>query len=351
MVNKVLASFNIQAAQGVFIISAAELEGLHVPSFPPTMDVVLLDTVNMAHLGHVLLANYLKTQVIHVLQQGSVQEVLLENLANIPKADAVYIPARSEVLFAEDFQEVIAHLRAPDGCPWDREQTHESLKVFILEEVYELLDAIDEKNFQEIAEELGDVLLQLYLHSQIAAENDEFRLVDVFTAISTKMRRRHPHVFSDVDVKGSVGKVLTNWQDIKAEERKANGIEKTKGVLDGVSNSLPALLQAQHYQQRAILNGFNWDSKEGAFNKVREEVEEVLGAEDDQELGEEYGDLLFSLVSAISYAGLEAEVVLRAANQKFYQRYTKMETILRENGGAMREMSEDEKIKLWESVK
>ncbi len=351
MVNELLASFDIQVDQGVFIINAKKLVGAHVPSFPPTMDVVVTNIEDTLHLMEILIVNYPKDHGIDVLQHGVVLEGVIGELNRFSKPDAVYIPARKDVSFAEDFQEVIAHLRAPDGCPWDREQTHESLKVFILEEVYELLDAIDGKDYQAVAEELGDVLLQLYLHSQIAVEFDEFRLVDVFTAISSKMRRRHPHVFSDVDVNGSVGKVLTNWQDIKAQEREANGNEKTKGVLDGVSKSLPALLQAQHYQQRAILNGFNWDSKEGAFNKVREEVEEVLNAVDDRELSEEYGDLLFALVSAISYSGLEAEVVLRAANQKFYQRYTKMEAILRNQEVAMREMSEAEKIRLWQSVK
>lgn len=350
VVEKILAAFDIQPDDGVFIINASALAHVFVPPFPPTMNVVIMDVVETSHLQKVLNVSYPPETPIQVFDNGTVNACMLKDVASIP-VQAIYLPKQPEVSFAEDFQEVIAHLRAPDGCPWDREQTHESLRSFILEEVYEFLDAVDEKNYQEMAEELGDVMLQLFLHAQIAVEFDEFRLPDVFTAISTKMRRRHPHVFADVNVNGSVGKVLTNWQEIKAQERKENGNEKKKGALDGVSKGLPALLAAQHYQQRAILNGFHWDSEEGAFDKVREEVDEILAAETSEELAEEYGDLLFSLVSAISYAGFEAEQVLREANQKFYQRYTRLEGKLEEFDKKMPEMSEAEKVALWESVK
>lgn len=350
MTDKILKTFEIEPGNGVFIIEAEHLYRLYVPPFPPTMDAVILNIRDVAQVQKVLAANYPGETIVKVFLQDDLQQSTLNGLS-FEFIDALYLPKRKHVSFAEDFQEVIAHLRAPDGCPWDREQTHESLRSFILEEVYEFLDAVDERNTQEMAEELGDVLLQLYLHAQIAVEENEFRLADVFTMISDKMRRRHPHVFADVDVNGNVGQVLTNWQEIKAEERKENGNEKKKGALDGVSKGLPALLQAQHYQQRAILNGFHWDSEEGAFDKVREEVEEVLAAENTADLAEEYGDLLFALVSAISYAGLEAEHVLREANQKFYRRFTRLETKLEETGQKLTGMTEDEKVALWESVK
>ena len=349
MIDKFLTAFGIQPETGVFTIDAKALQRLHAPSFPPTMDVVILDIQDVGHLRDLLNMNYRPETKIFLLQEWKVKDLELGEF-NEP-AKAMYVPRQQGVSFAEDFQEVIAQLRAPDGCPWDREQTHQSLRSFILEEVYEFLDAVDDVNYQEMAEEMGDVMLQIYLHAQIGVEFDEFRLPDVFTAISDKMRRRHPHVFADVNVNGSVGKVLTNWQEIKAQERKENGDHKVKGALDGVSKGLPALLAAQHYQQRAILNGFHWDSEEGAFDKVREEIEEILAAENQDQLAEEYGDLLFALVSAISYAGLEAEQVLREANAKFYQRFKRLEAALEKSGEKLTEMNEVQKVELWESVK
>ena len=349
MIDRLLADFGLNSERGIFVISSASLNTMQVPPFPPTVDILISEIEDVNHLQTVLNINYPPETEVSLLREGIVNKVTLANLEG--PAEALYVPAQKNMSFAEDFQEVIAHLRAPDGCPWDRKQTHESLRSFILEEVYEFLDAVDEGNCEEMAEELGDVMLQIYLHAQIGVENDEFRLSDIFTAISSKMRRRHPHVFADVEVNGSVGKVLTNWQEIKAEERKENGNHKKKGALDGVSKGLPALLAAQHYQQRAILNGFHWDSEEGAFDKVREEIEEILEAENKPALAEEFGDLLFALVSAISYAGLEAEQVLREANQKFYRRFTRLEAKLESSSQKLIEMTESEKVQLWESVK
>lgn len=350
MVENILEDFGITVENGVFVVDAQALKGLHVPTFPPTMNVVIMNVENPAVLQKVLLANYPADYLLKIAKDRKILSASLASLGTEP-LEAIYLPKRPQASFAEDFQEVIATLRAPDGCPWDREQTHDSLRSFIIEEVHELLDALDEGEAMGIAEELGDVMLQLFLHAQIACEEGEFQLPDVFTAISSKMRRRHPHVFADVNVNGDVDKVLTNWQEIKALERKENGDEKKKGALDGVSKSLPALLQAQHYQQRAILNGFHWDAEEGAIEKVREEFEEVLNAATQKDLAEEYGDLLFALVSVISYAGFEGEVVLRAANQKFYQRYTRLEQRLEETGQKLMDMSETEKVQLWQSIK
>ena len=351
MIEHILKSFNLNPDSGFFMVNAEALAHLHVPPFPPTVNAVILQVADSQHLYDVLVNNYPEDSTISVLQGNQVSTISLERLPAQNDLQAVYMPASDKASFAEDFQEVVAHLRSPDGCPWDRKQTHDSLRTFFLEEVYELLDALDEKNYQEAAEELGDVMLQIFLHAQVAVEAHEFRLVDVFTAISSKMKRRHPHVFSTVDVHGDVDKVLTNWQEIKAQEREENGHEKKKGALDGVSKGLPALLQAQHYQQRAILNGFHWDSEEGAFEKVREEIDEVLDADNQQALSEKYGDLLFSLVSVISYAGFEAEVVLREANRKFYQRFTRLERALEQENRKLNEMTEAEKIALWESIK
>ena len=350
MLATILESFGLDANRGVMIINANVLHSLHVPPFPPTIDAVVLGVDDPLHFKQVMSANYPESHALQLFQNGSVSSITLSALSSEP-VQAVLVPHRMHASFAEDFQEVIAQLRAPDGCPWDREQTHDSLRTFLLEEVHEFFDALDEANHVEIAEELGDEMLQLYLHAQIAVENNEFRLVDVFTMISEKMRRRHPHVFSTVDVNGDVGKVLTNWQEIKAQERESNGEETKKGALDGVSNSLPALLQAQHYQQRAILNGFHWDARKGGIAKVREEIEEVLTATTDENLAEEYGDLLFAFVSAISSDGFEAEVLLRAANKKFYQRFSRLEQKLALMDKKLPEMDEAEKIALWESIK
>lgn len=248
----------------------------------------------------------------------------------------------------------ISHrLRLPDGCPWDREQTHETLRNHLLEEAYEVYDALADGATSALAEELGDLLLQVVLHAQLAAEAGVFDLTDVNAAIAAKIVRRHPHVFGDAEVRTS-GDVNRQWERIKADERRADGEDGTstpKGALDGVSRSLPALAASQEMQERAANIGYEWPSVEGVLDKVHEELAELRAAATPAEQAEEYGDLLFVLVNVARWQGIEAEAALRFANDKFRRRFASVERQARDREVALKDLSFDELDALWDAAK
>ena len=248
----------------------------------------------------------------------------------------------------------ISHrLRLPDGCPWDREQTHETLRNHLLEEAYEVYDALADGATSALAEELGDLLLQVVLHAQLAAEAGVFDLTDVNAAIAAKIVRRHPHVFGDAEVRTS-GDVNRQWERIKADERRADGGDGTstpKGALDGVSRSLPALAASQEMQERAANIGYEWPSVEGVLDKVHEELAELRAAATPAEQTEEYGDLLFVLVNVARWQGIEAEAALRFANDKFRRRFASVERQARDREVALKDLSFDELDALWDAAK
>jgi tetrapyrrole methylase family protein / MazG family protein len=251
-------------------------------------------------------------------------------------------------------------LRQPDGCPWDREQTHESLRNHLLEEAYEVYDALGDAATPALAEELGDLLLQVVLHAQLAAEEGVFDLTDVNAAIATKIVRRHPHVFGDAEAR-TASDVNRQWERIKADERAgaaagdANGADgtaaKPKGALDGVSRSLPALAASQEMQERAANIGYDWPSIDGVIDKVTEEALEIVEATSQAERTEEFGDLLMVLVNVGRKLGIEAEAALRAANDKFRRRFATVERLAAARGVALRELSFEELDALWDAAK
>lgn len=256
-------------------------------------------------------------------------------------------------------------LRLPDGCPWDREQTHESLRNHLLEEAYEVYDALAGGATPALAEELGDLLLQVVLHAQLAAEAGVFDLTDVHAAITTKIVRRHPHVFGDAEA-GTAGDVNRQWERIKAEERRDDetardvattgdaakgGVRPPKGALDGVSRSLPALAASQEMQERAANIGYEWPTIDGVLEKVHEELAELRAAATPAEQAEEYGDLLFVLVNVARWQGIEAEAALRGANDKFRRRFASVERQARERGVALKDLSFEELDALWDAAK
>ena len=248
----------------------------------------------------------------------------------------------------------ISHrLRLPDGCPWDREQTHETLRNHLLEEAYEVYDALAGGATPALAEELGDLLLQVVLHAQLAAEAGVFDLTDVNAAIAAKIVRRHPHVFGDAEVRTS-GDVNRQWERIKADERRGEGEAGTsipKGALDGVSRSLPALAASQEMQERAANIGYEWPSVDGVLDKVHEELAELRAAATPAEQAEEYGDLLFVLVNVARWEGIEAEAALRSANDKFRRRFASVERQARERGVALRDLDFAALDALWDAAK
>ena len=261
-------------------------------------------------------------------------------------------------LFA-DLVAVQARLRAPGGCPWDREQTHSTLRTYLIEESYEVLDAIEKGSPQELAEELGDLLLQVLFHADMAREAGAFDISDVVTGIHDKMIRRHPHVFGNVKAETS-GEVLKNWAQLKAKEKKeasqgtAAPLNPTPTALDGVPRNIPALLEAYQMTRRAAQVGFDWDRVEGIFEKLEEEAAELraaLAASDRRAAEEELGDLLFSVVNLARFLKLDPEVTLKLSNLKFKQRFQEMEAEALRSGLKLSELSKEKLEALWTSAK
>jgi MazG family protein len=254
---------------------------------------------------------------------------------------------------------ISARLRQPDGCPWDREQTHTSLRKHLLEEAYEVYDALEAGATPALAGELGDLWLQIVLHAQLAAEAGVFDLADVQAAIATKIVRRHPHVFGDA-VARTASDVNRQWERIKADERAAEAgagrdgdgvIASTKGALDGISPSMPALAASQEMQERAANLGYDWPTVDGILDKVAEEAEELREAGTTAEFAEEFGDLVLVLVNLARRHGIEAEAAVRAANAKFRRRFASVERGAAAQGVALRDLDFDALDALWDAAK
>lgn len=243
-------------------------------------------------------------------------------------------------------------LRGPNGCPWDKAQTHESLKPFLVEETYEALEAIDSKDMTALCGELGDILLQVVLHSVLAKEQNSFDFNDIAEGITDKMIRRHPHVFSNVTA-ASVNDVLINWEKIKQSEKSAN--QKSGSVLDNVPKTLPSLSRADKLQRRAARLGFDWDNIAGAWDKVHEEIAElqeaVYAKETHYKIQEELGDLLFSVVNVARKLDIDAEEALRGAINKFRFRFQYIENKVLENGENLHGKTLAELDRLWTEAK
>lgn len=240
---------------------------------------------------------------------------------------------------------IIARLRAPDGCPWDKEQTHQSLRENLLSEAYEVLEALDDGDKDKLREELGDLLLQIVLHAQIAKDNGEFKIDDVIKSISGKIVRRHPHVFGSKKVKDA-DEVMHNWEVLKKEER-----EEGVSILEGVPQEMPALAYAYEISRRAVRVGFEWEDIEGVIDKLAEEIREIKESDSREEKEKEYGDLLFTLVNIARWEGIDAEAALRQANRKFFRRFAYMEELCRKRNIDFQKLSFKEKDDLWEEAK
>ena len=244
-------------------------------------------------------------------------------------------------------------LREPDGCPWDREQTHQTLRNHLLEEAYEVYDALEAGATPELAGELGDLWLQIVLHAQLAAEAGVFDLADVQAAIATKIVRRHPHVFGEAEAR-TASDVNRQWERIKAAEREDEGDgASAKGALDGISASLPSLAASQEMQERAANIGYDWPSIEGVLDKVVEETQELREVADGDTAAwaEEFGDLLFVLVNVARKRGIEAEAAVRAANAKFRRRFGRVESMAADRGVALRDLDFAALDELWDAAK
>jgi len=247
----------------------------------------------------------------------------------------------------DEFVEVIAALRAPDGCPWDREQTHRSIAKNMVEEAYEAVHAIETNDVAELRDELGDVLLQVVLHSQIAADEGEFTIDDVVAAITAKIVRRHPHIFGDAEAVTAT-EVLRTWDTIKAGER----AEKSQGLLDTVPHALPALMAAQQISRKAVSAGFEWETLDDVWAKVHEEIDELKATEPGSpEAADEIGDVLFTVVNLARKQGIDAETALRGTCDKFRSRWSAMEEAAAVQGRNVSELSLAQQEALWQDAK
>jgi len=243
-------------------------------------------------------------------------------------------------------EQIVSRLRAPDGCPWDREQTHASIKPYLIEEAYEVLQALDEENSAKLCEELGDLLLQILLHAQMASEAGKFDIRDVVRGIATKLLRRHPHVFGDSGEATDAETVAQEWEVLKQEERKPGD-----SLLGSVPREMPALAFSQSIQRRAAGVGFDWKDSAGVLEKMAEEVAELKQADTHQEQVAEFGDILFTLVNIARWQGVDPEEALRLANDRFCRRFACMEEACRKRGVALHQLSFEEQNALWDEAK
>lgn len=342
------------------LIEANSLDDVYSPPFNPDEQVLLLNITPGAQTRKIkmLIKKVIpKDHVCQALFYDGVNgndlkqiEVRIDEIEKISSLFTLYIPASSKESSLESFQNLIAHLRSPQGCPWDREQTHQTLKPNLLEETYEVLKALDENDSAALKEELGDLLLQIVLHAQISNEMGEFNLSQVIQGIHRKIVHRHPHVFRDAVIKDAKG-VIRKWEELKSIERHENGKNEDQGILDSVPQIMPALSLAQEYQKRAARVGFDWPDIKPVIDKIYEELNELKKAPDQQRKEEELGDLLFAVVNLIRWYDVDAESALRKMTTRFYKRFNFIEENVHRQGRELQNLSLEEMDILWEKAK
>jgi tetrapyrrole methylase family protein/MazG family protein len=358
-IDELLARAGLDPADGVQVVSAGRLPAV---AFDPSLPLLILSSGSAAdgtlpgrHARSgpraVLAALYPPSHALTRLSDGAT--VTLEALDDTALvADDWLVSPLSPVdnlASPHGMAAISARLRAPDGCPWDRNQTHLTLRPYLLEEAYETVDAIEHGSPADLAEELGDLLLQVILHAQFAAEEGAFDLTDVYRSIAGKIVRRHPHVFGEVTADG-VEQVIRNWETIKADERAERGKERTD-AFGGVARALPALPGSREIQERASALGWDWEAIEGVWEKLGEELDELRTASTDDEVLHELGDVLFALVNLARWMKVDPEEALRAANHRWLARYRRVERLAAERGVDLASLSLADKDVLWDEVK
>jgi tetrapyrrole methylase family protein/MazG family protein len=336
------------------LADALSMAGSQTPQTPPSSPVLIAQIYSRMVASDVkltLMTTYPDDHPVKLVHGAGTDKEVVEDLPlyavdhseHLGLLSALFVPPLSPYTSFESFQEIIAKLRAPDGCPWDREQTHESLRPFLLEEAYETLDALDRQDMRGLEEELGDLLLQILLHAQIANEEGDFNIHHVLDGIGSKLVRRHPHVFADKKVSGVSG-VLHNWEEIKAEERKDNGDKAMKGLLDGVPKALPALSQAGEIIERTRRIGFDHLISKGDPVYLINQIDNLVTAEAKAKLLEE---LLLGLSSLAYQNELDAESLLREALARFREQFGIMEASAIRRGESLVNLSKERKEGLW----
>jgi len=340
-IDTLLTALELDPRQGLTIISANELAAAYFPPLNPDLGALIID-LSSSHTTErvlsVLRSLYPHDHRIAVYREsgGPVLQLSFDELEAAGNVMGLYLPPLEPHSSFESLQNTVAHLRAPEGCPWDREQTHASLRKHLLEEAYEALEALDQANLDGLQEELGDLLLQILMHAQIAQEQGNFRMSDVVFGIQTKLIRRHPHVFGDVEVT-SVDQVLNNWEHYKSEER-------IGGPLDGVPRSLPALAQSAELQERAGRVGFDWDQQR---DKIEGEFSWLTGKGEQQIRPEQLGDMLFAIVNYARQINVDAEAELQQANQQFRTQFSNLLKAVTKSGQQLEDLERTDLIQLW----
>ncbi len=350
------------AIDGLQVLDALVIADMHHPPINPDAPALIAQVYSRQVASDVkltLMNQYPDTFEVLLVHAAGTAQARVERLplyeidrsTHINHLTSLYVPALGGMSSFERFQEIIAHLRAPEGCPWDQKQTHESLRAYLLEEAYEALEAIDAGDPNALAEELGDVLLQVVLHTQIAIDDGEFNMADVMRILNTKIIERHPHVWGEVKVEDD-GQVITNWDAIKARQRAQKGKQR-ESLLDGIPKGLPALMVALKYQAKAAKVGFDWPTMDGVEQKLAEELAELRAAQSHEERVAEFGDLLFVLVNWGRWMGIDdPETALRLTNQKFYRRFRYMEErIAAYDGRPITAYTLEEMDALWNEAK
>ncbi len=354
-----LTALGLDGLDGIQLQDAVDVGRLHHPQLDPDIPALLAQVYSQAVASDVklTLANQYPDEHPVILVHGAgtpdqtLENVLLYEIdrsTQIGHLTSLYVPPLARAGSFERFQETIAHLRAPEGCPWDQKQTHQSLREYLLEETYEVLAALDADDPDALREELGDLLLQIVLHTQIAVDDGEFHMADVIEGINSKIIRRHPHVWGDTSVKNDQ-EVVVNWETLKRQEKAARGeTDKPKSMLDSVPKALPALALAHVYSERAARVGFDWPDMQSVFEKVMEEIHEVLSATTEEDRAKEFGDVLFSVVNWARKYNVEAETVLRETNARWAKRFQYVES---HANGDMKSMPLSQLDALWNEAK
>lgn len=361
LVEPTLQALSLDSQTQITLIDALSLSKKNTPSFPPSQNVLITQVASSkiaSQVMSILLTVYPENHKVALLHGVGTKNELVEHIPLVESDQSthfgfyslLYCPPLPFGSAFEDFQQIIAQLRSPEGCPWDREQTHASLKPYLIEESYEALEALDLEDMPSLKEELGDILLQIVLHAQIGVELHEFRMSDVMQHISDKMIRRHPHVFADGDARDVAG-VIHKWEEIKANERKDNGNPEKKGMLDGIPANLPALVQSQHIQQRAQRIGFDWPKISGVIKKIYEELDELKQAQTPEERISETGDVLFAVVNLARWLDVDAESALRESNRRFKKRFAYIEQAAEHQGQTLDDLSFTQMDALWDEAK
>lgn len=356
----IFGALRIDPIEGFQLLDGTSMHSDEVNMVQHVLIAQVYDSFSASEVKLTLMDKYPEDYPVTIVTAaGSADEVLrtvplyeLDRAAEVNNLTTIYVPPardrKDRVKEWQTFRSIVAQLRSPEGCPWDREQTHESLRPFLLEEAHELLQAIEEEDDEAIAEELGDVLLQVFLHAQIGQDNGYFQLEDVLAAVSSKMIRRHPHVFGDAEVGGS-DEVVANWQTIKAQEK-----PETESILDGQERYSSSLATSYNYQKKAAKVGFTWSDAEGAWEKFQEELqefqEETAKGSSERQL-DEFGDLLFTLVNIARFYDLSPEQAMVGANCKFRERFSHVEKRVNEGTGDFSDYTLEQLNQFWNEAK